>query len=405
MVSGSRTSQPVAGDLLNPLQLVDYINRNASAEYAAVNKLPLQLRMLEMNLDGLDTPALWVELDVMERNLSRMAEYCRSHGLALRPHIKTHKTPELARRQLELGAVGITCAKVTEARIMVESGCQEILMAYPVWGEHKWPKLAALAERVKLTIATDSLEQAKALAEGLGPAAERLSLLVEVDVGMGRCGLPIDNRLTESVTRIAEVGIAVRGMMFYPGQIRKVEEKTIEALSERISEACESFQQAGVTTEVVSGGSTPTAFYSHLQKGLTEIRPGTYIFNDCNTVNTGAVGWEDCALKLRCRVVSTSVPGVAIIDGGNKCFSDAPSAAGKGFGRLAAYPQVPCEKMWEEHGLLRTESSGVSLRVGEPVDVIPNHACTAVNMHRILYGVRNGVVEQIWQIAAQGRIQ
>ncbi len=358
-----------------------------------------------MNLDELDTPALWVELDVMERNLSRMAEYCRSHGIALRPHIKTHKTLELARRQLELGAVGISCAKVTEAEVMAESGCKEILLAYPVWGEHKWPKLAALAERVKLTMATDSLEQAQALAEGLGPAVERLSLLVEVDVGMCRCGLPIDDRLIESVARITEVGIAVRGMMFYPGQIRKVEEKTIEELSERISEACESFRRAGVTPEVVSGGSTPTAFYSHLQKGLTEIRPGTYIFNDCNTVHTGAVGWEDCALKVRCRVVSTSVPGVAIIDGGNKCFSDAPSAAGKGFGRLAGYPQVPCKQMWEEHGLLRTENSGVSLRVGEQVDVIPNHACTAVNMHRVLHGVRDGVVEVTWQIAAHGKIQ
>ena len=176
-------------------------------------------------------------------------------------------------------------------------------------------------------------------------------------------------------------------------------------MSGRISEAYQSFCRAGVTPEVVSGGSTPTAFYSHLQESLTEIRPGTYIFNDCNTVNTGAVGWEDCALKVRCRVVSISVPGVAIIDGGNKCFSDAPSLSGGGFGRIAELPRVSCERMWEEHGLLKTGDSDVPLGVGDPVDVIPNHACTTVNMHHTLYGVRDGVVEETWQIAARGKIQ
>ncbi|MBN2288522.1 MAG: alanine racemase, partial [Candidatus Glassbacteria bacterium] len=262
-----------------------------------------------MRIDELDTPALWADLGVMERNLSRMAEYCRSHGLGLRPHIKTHKTPELARRQLELGALGITCAKVTEAEVMSGCGCEEILLAYPVWGEHKWPRLAALAGQVKLTVATDSLEHARALAAGLGPPAGRLSLLVEVDVGLGRCGLPIDGRLAETVALIAQTGIPVRGLMFYPGQIRSTDSRAIAALGERIAAAADSFLRAGVEPGVVSGGSTPTAFCSHLQQGLTEIRPGTYIFNDCNTVHTGAVGWEDCALKVRCRVVSTSQPG------------------------------------------------------------------------------------------------
>jgi D-serine deaminase-like pyridoxal phosphate-dependent protein len=363
--------------------------------------------MTDMHLDELDTPALWVDLDTMEHNLSRMADYCRSHGLALRPHIKTHKVPELARRQLELGAIGITCAKVSEAEIMAGSGCGEILLAYPVWGGHKWPKLAALAERVELIVATDSLEQVQAMAEGLGHTAARdkISLLVEVNAGMGRCGLTIDNHLTENISRIADVGIPVRGMMFYPGQIRKAEDKSFKALCSCLAEAGESFIRAGVNLEVVSGGSTPTAFSSHLQEGLTEIRPGTYIFNDRNTVNTGAVGWEDCALRVRCRVVSTSVPGVAVIDGGNKCFTDAPSITGSGFGHLPGHPQVQFERMWEEHGLLRTGGNGDSLRVGDTVDVIPNHACTAVNMHHKLYGVRSGLVEHTWAVAAQGMIQ
>jgi len=358
-----------------------------------------------MHLDQLDTPALWVDLQVMERNLACMAQYCRSHGLAVRPHIKTHKTPELARRQLSLGAVGITCAKVTEAEVMAESGCEEILLAYPLWGGQKWTRLAALAERVRVIAATDSLEHAQALAVGLGRAAEKLSLLVEVDLGMGRCGLPLDGRLTETLARIAGLAVPLRGMMFYPGQIMKVGKKSLQELGDRLSMALDSFRRAGIEPEVVSGGSTPTAFYSHLQEGLSEIRPGTYIFNDCNTVHLGAAGWEDCALRVRCRVVSTSVPGVAIIDGGGKCFSDAAGLYGPGFGRLVDCPEVFCEKMWEEHGYLKLGDSGFRPVVGRMVDVIPNHACTAVNMHRRLHGVRNGLVEETWEIAAQGKLQ
>ena len=357
-----------------------------------------------MKLEELDTPAAWVDLDVMERNLARMGSYCKKHGLALRPHIKTHKVPELAYRQIDSGAVGIASAKVTEAEVMASAGVDNILIAYPVWGKHKWRRLAELVRHATVAIATDSVEHAHALAEGMGKAAKQISLLVEVDVGSGRTGLPIDENLPQRLTCIAETGIPVKGLMLYPGYIKQIEEGTIERLGGKISSVIAEYEKAGLTLSVVSGGSTPTAFYSHLLPGVTEIRPGTYIFNDCSCVRIGAAAWEDCALKVRCRIVSTSVQGGAIIDGGSKTFSDAASIHGPGFGRLVQCPEALCEKMNEEHGYLKLAGSGFSPSAGDLVDVIPNHACTTVNMHHLLYGVRNGRVEEIWPVAAQGKI-
>ncbi|MBW1696412.1 MAG: alanine racemase [Deltaproteobacteria bacterium] len=357
-----------------------------------------------MKLEELDTPAAWVDLDVMEQNLERMGDYCKKHSLALRPHIKTHKTPELAYRQLDSGAVGITSAKVTEAEVMASAGLDDILIAYPVWGEHKWRRLAELARHATISIATDSVEHAHALAGGMGEAAGQISLLVEVDIGSGRTGLPIDKSFPERLNRIAGAGIPVKGLMIYPGYIMEIEEGTIESLGEKISSVVALYEKSGLELSVVSGGSTPTAFYTHLLPSVTEIRPGTYIFNDCNCVRIGAAAWENCALKVRCRVVSTSVAGGAIIDGGSKTFSDAVGIHASGFGRLVQCPEVICEKMNEEHGYLKLEGSGFSPGPGDLVDVIPNHACTTVNMHHVLYGVRNGEVEEIWHVAAQGKI-
>jgi D-serine deaminase-like pyridoxal phosphate-dependent protein len=357
-----------------------------------------------MNIDQLDTPSIWVDLEVMERNLARMAEYTLSHGLALRPHIKTHKTPELALRQLQSGAVGITSAKVTEAEVMAAAGLDDILLAYPLWGEQKWRRLKVLASRASVTVATDSEEQAGAMARALGEDSKKISLLVEVDLGFSRTGLALDESLAGKVARIAEAGIPVRGMMFFPGQIGKTDEQIMSELNKKLAIALSAFRKAGVPLDVVSGGSTPTAFYSHFLDGLTEIRPGTYIFNDCNTVARGPFTWNDCALKVRCRVVSISVPGGAIIDGGSKTFSDAQGIAQKGFGRLVQCPEVLCEKMNEEHGYLKPGDAPITLRVGDLVDVIPNHVCTTVNMHHVLYGVRQGVVEEVWSIAAHGKI-
>lgn len=357
-----------------------------------------------MRLDELDTPALWVDLDIMEANLDRMARYTAAHGLALRPHIKTHKIPELARLQLARGAIGVTSAKVTEALVMAEAGVEDLLLAYPVWGETKWARLRDLSRRAKVSVATDSEAHTLAMAGALGPEKSRISLLIEVDLGGGRTGLAPDGHLEEHVRRIARVGIPIRGLMFYRFMVEDPANGGMAGLGEKLAGAMAAFQRAGVPLETVSGGSTPTAFFSHLVPGLTEIRPGTYIFNDCNTVDFGGASWEDCALRVRCRVVSTSVRGTAVIDGGSKTFSEAQRYLGTGFGRLVQAPGVPCARMNEEHGLLDVSATDHRLRPGELVDVIPNHVCTTVNLHQALFGVRNGLVETVWNIAARGKL-
>lgn len=357
-----------------------------------------------MRLDELDTPALWVDLDIMEANLDRMARYAAAHGFALRPHIKTHKIPELAKLQLARGAIGVTSAKVSEALVMAEAGVEDLLLAYPIWGQKKWDRLRALSSRARVTVATDSEAHALALAGALGPDKTRTSLLVEVDLGGGRTGLPPDAHLVEHLRGIARSGIPIRGLMFYRFMVEDPAAGGMARLGETLATALEAFRRAGVPAETVSGGSTPTAFFSHLVPGLTELRPGTYLFNDCNTVDFGGAAWEDCALRVRCRVVSTSVKGTAVIDGGSKTFSDAPRHLGTGFGRLVQAPEVPCARMNEEHGLLDVSATEHRLRPGDLVDVIPNHVCTTVNLHHELFGVRNGLVETVWNIAAQGMI-
>ncbi len=358
-----------------------------------------------MHLNDLDTPAAWIDLEVMERNLARMADYARAHGLALRPHIKTHKVPALARRQVEMGAAGITSAKVSEALVMARAGLNDILLAYPVWGALKWERLRELAALARLNMATDSAAHAGAVAAALGAERVRVQLLVELDAGFGRCGLSVDKNLTEQVSRIAGCGMPVRGIMFYPGHLKHLDPGSLDRLNRTLGRAVQAFRAAGVEPRVVSGGSTPTWAHSHLIEAQTEIRPGTYIFNDCNTVDTGACGWDDCALRVRCRVVSTAVPGRAIIDGGSKTFSDAARREGAGFGRLVQAPEVLCEKMNEEHGYLSLAGSSFQPRPGDMLDVIPNHVCTTVNMHHTLYGVRGGEVVETWEVAARGMIQ
>ena len=354
----------------------------------------------------LDTPSPWVDLDIMERNLKSMADYCAKHGINLRPHTKTHKIPQFAKRQLELGASGITCAKTGEAIIMAEAGIADIFIAYPVWGERKWKPLKALANEIDLRLASDSAAHVNALAEGLGEDRKKISLLVELDFGFRRCGLQLDKNLPAELSRIAAAGVTVRGLMFYPGHVKTEVEKSIADINSKLAFSIEAYKKAfGEEPEIVSGGSTPAAYYSHLMEGMTESRAGTYIFNDCSTVDVGACSWAECAVRVRCRVVSTAVPGRAVLDGGSKTFSDAKRAGGEGFGTIIGYEDIFCEKMNEEHGYLNLETSEARLEPGQLVDVIPNHVCTCINMHDTLYGMRGGEVVDSWPIAARGKVQ
>jgi D-serine deaminase-like pyridoxal phosphate-dependent protein len=363
-----------------------------------------------MHLGELDTPAVVVDLDVLERNIRRLAEYCRQHQLSLRPHTKTHKIPEIARWQIEAGAVGITVAKVGEAEVMTAAGLDNLLIAYPVIGRSKLERLMALASGNKMLVALDSAEALDGIALAAHQAGTSLGILVECDLGMKRCGV----QTPEEALRLASQahnrpGVEFEGILFYPGQVRvppDLQPSLLSAVSEKLEHLLDSFHRAGLPCRIVSGGSTPTAFNSHLIKGMNEIRPGTYVFNDRNTLELGACTLEDCALRVLATVVSTAVPNKAIIDGGSKTFSSDRLMAGakEDFGLIVADPGLRLVGMTEEHGHLDISRSARPLHIGSRLSIIPNHVCTCVNMHNQIYYHRGGEVQGCWQVAARGRV-
>lgn len=364
----------------------------------------------QMHIDQLETPAVVVDLDVLEANIARFAGYAQSHGLRLRPHTKTHKIPAIAQMQVASGSHGITVAKAGEAEAMAESGLGNILLAYPVFGDQKLARLAMLASKKKITLAIDSSVTAEALSKAAQSSGSTFDVRVEVDVGMRRCGVGSPEDAEALAKRIDSLpGLHFAGLNFYPGHIWVPPPEQAEPLREvsaKIGAVLERLARSGLSCEVVSGGSTPTALESHQVEGLTEIRPGTYVFNDRNTLGIGACSLADCALRVMVTVVSTAVHGRAIVDGGSKTFSSDRLLSGtrEGFGLVAEHPEVLFEAMSEEHGHLNTTASTQTLRIGDRLSVVPNHVCACVNMHDHLYYHRKGVVEGRWQVAGRGRV-
>jgi D-serine deaminase-like pyridoxal phosphate-dependent protein len=362
-----------------------------------------------MHFRELSTPALMIDLDVVERNLDRMARMCREQGVGLRPHTKTHKTPEVARLQLDRGAVGLTVAKVGEAEVMAQAGFDEILVAYPVLGREKLQRLANLARERKILVSLDDERTAREFSEALQESGASAGALVEFDVGYHRCGLPPGAKCVELAAKIEKLpGLVFRGLMTYFGNVwGTAEERRREAteVDARVAQALEAFKAPGIKVEIVSGGSTPSAEFAHLVRGLTEIRPGTYVYNDLNTYHQGACKLEDCAARVVTTVVSTAVPGRAILDAGSKTFSSDLLRAGpsSGYGLVVEAPDAPLIKLNEEHGHVDTAKSPHRFQVGDVVTVIPNHVCTCVNMQDEVFLVRDEQVVGCWKVAARGK--
>jgi D-serine deaminase-like pyridoxal phosphate-dependent protein len=365
-----------------------------------------------MHVSEIDTPALVVDLDIFERNLSRVADYARERGLRLRPHAKTHKSVWIGKRQLELGAAGLTVAKVSEAEVMLGAEPEELLLAFPIIGRAKLSRLMEVARRTRVTVALDSVEAARQLSEATtGADGVEIGVLAEADVGLGRVGVAPGEPLLELARAIEALPrLRFEGITFYPGHIKSLDEAGLRALtglSTLVRRMLDEFRRAGIETKIVSGGSTPALFHSHEIDGLNEIRPGTYVFNDINTLRSGACAMEDCAAAILATVVSTARPGHMIIDGGSKTFSsDRPSnSADVTFGHLVEAPGARFHKMNEEHGFIDLTAAEREFRIGERVHVIPNHVCVAVNLHEKVYGVRGETVDHVWSVEARGKLQ
>jgi D-serine deaminase-like pyridoxal phosphate-dependent protein len=263
-----------------------------------------------MHVNEIETPAIVVDLDILEHNLRRVADYAKQHGLRLRPHTKTHKSAWLGGLQLEYGAAGLTVAKAGEAEVMLRATPRDLLVAYPVMGETKLQRLMDVARQTELTVAIDSAEVAQGLSDAASRAGVMVGVLVEADVGLGRVGVPDAARLVALAKQVDEMpGLVLKGFNFYPGHVKALDAEGLakfRALNGVLAETIELWRQAGLALEIVSGGSTPTLFHSHELKGLNEIRPGTYVFNDRNTIECGAVGVADCAAHIHVTVVSTN---------------------------------------------------------------------------------------------------
>jgi D-serine deaminase-like pyridoxal phosphate-dependent protein len=364
-----------------------------------------------MHYRELSTPALAIDLDVLERNLDRMASYCREHKLGLRPHTKTHKTPEAARMQVERGAVGLTVAKVGEAEVMATAGFDDILVAYPIYGAEKLRKLITVAKSRRLLISLDSEATAAQLSRAASEQGATVGVLVEFDVGLRRCGLEPGPACVELAKEVEKMpGLEFRGLMTYNGNIWGTEAERREEtkrVAQQVGRALKAFDEARVPVGIVSGGSTPSAQLSHHILGLTEIRPGTYVYNDLNTFYQGACQLEDCAARVVTTVVSTAVPGRAMIDAGSKTLSSDLLGSGPktGHGYIVEAPEAKLFRLNEEHGHLDISSSNHQFHVGEVLTVIPNHVCTCVNMHDEVFLLRGGDVVGSWRVAARGKIQ
>ncbi len=359
------------------------------------------------HLETLETPVPIVDLDRLTHNLDRMAAYATLHDLRLRPHVKTHKSPRIATEQLQRGAVGLTCATTQELEVMA-SVCDDLLFAYPPVGAARLERLMRLPEHVRLTVAVDHADSLPALGMAARLGRRDVEVYVEVDVGMKRVGVPSTASAVALARAVRETdGLDFAGITFYPGHVREpVDEqgRGIAQLSATLAELQEALLDAGLPPRVISGGSTPLAWRIHEVAGVTEVRPGTYVYNDRTTAAINACDWDDCALTVLATVVSTAVPGQAVVDAGTKALAREPLRGdGDGWAAVLEHPEVVVTRMSEEHGVLDLSHTDWRPRVGDRVRLVPNHVCIVVQQFDEVVGVRGDWVETSWPVAARGR--
>jgi len=357
-----------------------------------------------------DTPAVLVDLEVAQDNIQRLQRASDEAGLEVRPHIKSHKTPEIAQMQMRAGAVGVTAAKIGEAEVMASAGLEGIFIANCLIGESKMRRLVALARRIpSLSITVESMECAQAASAAFEAAGMPLEVLVEVNLGANRTGLEPDE-IVEFANRVAELpALEIVGVMGYGpnfGYTRHGHEELVKGAAEEgafMAAVAADLKRAGHRMERISGGSTPTAGRYKRGCGLTEIRSGAYVLNDMNQVDIGSCTMEQIALSVLATVVAHPTAKRAIIDAGRKSLDEKVGRITEGSGLLRHVPGTVIYNLNDEHGYVDVSGAERDLQIGEKVEVFPTRAQVVVNFYDYVYAVRDGVVQDVWRIAARGK--
>jgi D-serine deaminase-like pyridoxal phosphate-dependent protein len=351
---------------------------------------------LALKLDDLDTPALIVDLDLLESNIGKMGKYTREVGCNIRPHIKVHKTPAIAHMQIESGAIGVTCAKLGEAEVMASAGIRNILIANQIVGRQKTERLAGLARHAEVIVAVDNPENAEEISKVASTSGAKIGAVVEVDVGMKRAGVQPDNEVISLARKIKSLpSLDFQGLMGYEGHLQlipKYEErkKLVEKSLGKLIECVELLRGEGIECPVVSGAGTNTYNIASGIKGITEIEAGSYTVMD-NLHSVEGIGFER-ALSVLSTITSRPEVNRAVIDAGLKAFADAtPFPTSKKNERGMRFVELS-----EEHGHLILD--GESPRVGDKLEFFPFYAPTTINLYEKIWGIRDGRVEIAWDV-------
>lgn len=356
--------------------------------------------------EGVDTPAIVIDLDVVERNAHRLGDALASRGIALRPHAKTHKSVALARLQLDAGARGLTVGNLGEAEVFAEGGVDDLFIAYPVWAEGpKAARLRALHEQAALRLAVgfDSVEGARHLAAAVAGSGRRLRVMLELDPGNRRTGAPVD-RAGEIAAAARDAGLEVLGVFthgghaYHPGGAEPGGADEVRTLTEGAA----ALRSVGIDPVVISAGSTPTQLTAAVAP-VNEIRAGTYLIGDRQQWAIGAVPADGVAIAVAATCVSRAVDGQAVIDAGAKTLTKDVAPYLQGHGLLPGYPDAVIERVSDYHGVVRPGPDGRLPAVGEVVAVIPNHVCPVIDLRDSFVATRAGAVVGTWPVDARGR--
>ncbi len=348
-----------------------------------------------MQLDELETPVPVVDLDILRANILRLQAYFDEHKIANRPHIKTHKIPEIAQMQVDAGAVGITCQKLSEAEVMAAAGLRDIFLPYNIIGTTKLSRLMALAAKVTLSVTADSAFVARGLSGAAHAAGLTLPVLVECDTGGQRCGVQTPEAAAELARLIASLpGLHFGGLMTYPNDA---------SLGEFVRATRALLAADGLTVERVSGGGTPTMWDVHHIPEITEHRAGIYVYGDRLSLRSGAVRPEDCSFRVLTTVISRPTSERGIVDAGSKSLSSDLHDL-EGYGLICEYPEAKLYRLTEEHGHIDFSACAQKPEIGERLSIIPNHCCMVSNAFDQVAGVRGGQVEVVWKVAARGTV-